>query len=61
MTKYNTTPEFAKGCTFVILNDISTAVVNTEAGVKAVKVMENGQIFIIKNGVKYNAQGAVVR
>ena len=34
---------------------------NTEAGVKAVKVMENGQIFIIKNGVKYNAQGAVVR
>ena len=61
LTKYNTTPEFAKGCTFVILNDISTAVVNTEAGVKAVKVMENGQIFIIKNGVKYNAQGAVVR
>ncbi len=61
LTKYGTTPEFAKGCTFVILNDISTAVVNTEAGVKAVKVMENGQIFIIKNGVKYNAQGAVVR
>ena len=61
LTKYNATPEFAKGCTFVILDDISTAVVNTEAGVKAVKVMENGQIFIIKNGVKYNAQGAVVR
>lgn len=61
LTKYNTTPEFAKGCTYVILDDISTAIVNTEAGVKAVKVMENGQIFIIKNGVKYNAQGAVVR
>ena len=61
LTKYGTTPEFAKGCTYVILDDISTAVVNTEAGVKAVKVMENGQIFIIKNGVKYNAQGAVVR
>ena len=61
LTKYNTTPEFAAGCTYVILDDISTAIVNTEAGVKAVKVMENGQIFIIKNGVKYNAQGAVVR
>ena len=39
----------------------STAIDNTEAEVKAVKVIENGQLFIIKNGVKYSAQGAVVR
>lgn len=39
----------------------ATAIENTEAAVKAVKVVENGQLFIIKNGVKYSAQGAVVR
>ena len=38
-----------------------TAIDNTNAELKAVKVIENGQIYIIKNGVKYNAQGAVVR
>ena len=34
---------------------------NTAAEVKIVKTIENGQIVIIKNGVKYNAQGAVVK
>lgn len=34
--------------------------VNADA-VKARKVMENGQLYIIKNGVKYNALGTVVR
>jgi len=29
-------------------------------GAKAMKVMENGQLYIIRNGVKYNAAGAVV-
>ena len=29
-------------------------------GVKATKVIENGQLYIIRNGVKYNALGAVV-
>ena len=38
-----------------------TAVDNTEDGTKAVKFIENGQMFIKKNGVVYNAQGAVVR
>jgi lysophospholipase L1-like esterase len=28
---------------------------------KGVKVLRNGQLFIIKNGILYNAQGAVVR
>jgi len=31
---------------------------NTNAAVKAVKKFENGQLVIIKNGVKYNALGA---
>ena len=38
-----------------------TAIDNTEANVKAVKVVRNGQLFIEKNGVLFNAQGAVVR
>ena len=39
-----------------------SAVENVEAGkVGAEKVIENGQIFILKNGVKYNALGAQVK
>ena len=34
---------------------------NTAVEAKVVKFFENGQLIIIKNGVKYNAQGAVVR
>ena len=44
-----------------ILPDGTSALVDVEAeGVKAVKVIENGQLFIIRNGVKYNALGGVV-
>lgn len=45
--------------TFV--KDSSTGIDNTEAGETAVKVMKNGQLFIIKNGKTFNAQGAVVK
>ena len=39
-----------------------TAISNTEAvETKTLKVIENGQLFIIKNGVKYNAQGTIVK
>ena len=38
-----------------------TALDNTEATVKATKRIVNGQLLIEKNGVMYNAQGAVVR
>ena len=38
-----------------------TAVENAEVGEKAVKVIENGQMFIIKNGVKYSIIGAEIR
>lgn len=39
----------------------ATAISNTETEVKAQKVIENGQIFILKNGVKYNVLGASVK
>ena len=35
----------------------SQAIENTNADVKTVKTFENGQLVIIKNGVKYNALG----
>ena len=41
--------------------EFPTGIENTEAEVKAVKVVENGQMFILKGGVKYNAQGAIVK
>ncbi len=31
------------------------------AAAKATKVVENGQLYIIRNGVKYNAAGAIVK
>jgi len=37
------------------------AVENTNAAVKAEKVLRNGQLFIIKNGVEYNALGTIVK
>ena len=40
---------------------IPTAIENAEVAGQVQKVIENGQLFIIKNGVKYNAQGAAVR
>lgn len=39
----------------------ATALDNTAVEVKAIKLMENGQLVIIKNGVKYNALGAEVK
>ena len=37
---------------------ISTGINNAEEAVKTVKVIRNGQLFIEKNGVLFNAQGA---
>lgn len=42
----------------VVLPDYPTALDNAADEVKAVKRIENGQLFIEKNGVIYNAQGA---
>ena len=41
--------------------DSATAIENTDADVKAEKRIENGVLYIIKNGVKYNAQGQTVK
>ena len=40
---------------------IATAIDNTAEEAKVVKTIENGQLVIIKNGVKYNAQGTQIR
>ena len=47
--------------TLAITFPSATAITNTEAAMPVEKVIENGQLIIIKNGVKYNAQGAVVK
>jgi len=39
----------------------ATAIENTEAEMKAVKVVRNGQLFIMKNGALYNMQSAIVK
>ena len=43
------------------LQEFPTAIENTEAEVKAVKVIRDGKLFIEKNGVLYDAQGVVVK
>ena len=42
----------------VLVGDFPTAIDNTAVESKSVKFVENGQLVIIKNGVKYNALGA---
>ena len=61
LTKYNTTPEFAQGCTCVILEKVPTAIDNNVVEGKAVKRIENGMLIIEKNGVRYNALGQAIR
>ena len=62
LTKYNTTPEFAAGCTCVILEKgTATSIDNTTVETKAVKRIENGMLVIEKDGVRYNAFGQVIR
>lgn len=39
----------------------TTGISNAVVSEKAVKMIENGQLIIMKNGVMYNAQGAIVR
>jgi hypothetical protein len=42
-------------------SDVTTALKNIESSVAPVKMINNGQLIIIRNGVQYNAQGAVVK
>jgi len=62
ITKYNTTIEtVGKGAATIKVIEDATAVeeIKAETG-KAMKVVENGQLIIIRDGVRYNAVGAVV-
>ena len=54
-------PSMGRIYKLVFTADGATAIDNTEAEVKAVKVVRDGQLLILKNGVLYNAQGAVVK
>lgn len=65
-TKYNnTTYELKTGCYLVYAKSPGanwpTAVDNTVDGKKAVKFIENGQLFIEMNGRIYNVQGQTVK
>ena len=46
----------------VIAPKMPTAVENVQGdNAQSTKVIENGQLYIIKNGVKYNAQGQIIK
>ena len=40
---------------------VEQGIEDVDAAVKAIKTIKNGQLIIEKNGVQYNAQGAVIR
>lgn len=57
LTRYNTIPELAAGCSIKKLANPTTAIDNTTLLTPSVKTIENGQLVIIRDGVKYNAMG----
>ena len=59
LTKYGDTPEtVGKGnATVAKLANPTTAIDNTTLRTPSVKTIENGQLVIIRDGVKYNAMG----
>ena len=65
--KYFYYKEFRKGETYTYseysttCSGTGTDVENIEVKGKSVKMIVNGQLIIIKNGVTYNAQGQVVK
>lgn len=56
-----TMPEKVANVAATFVKDTASALGNTEAEAKAVKVVRDGQLLILKNGVLYNAQGAIVK
>lgn len=56
-----TMPDAAAAVSATFVKDTASALGNTEAEAKAVKVVRDGQLLILKNGVLYNAQGAIVK
>jgi hypothetical protein len=47
--------------TITTLSEVSTALDNLNTTVAPVKMIENGQLIIVKDGVQYNAQGAILK
>ena len=47
--------------TLVIEFPATVGIDNTDAAIKAIKYFENGQLIIEKNGVKFNAQGTIIK
>ena len=60
-SEYNNNPQAQNAIYVSHIEGGATAVDNTEVNAKAVKFFENGQLVIIKNGVKYNATGAIIK
>ena len=54
-------PYYYKDRWYETIQEIVTAIDNTAVDAQIIKTIENGQLIIIKNGVKFNAQGTVVR
>ena len=52
---------FGKGCTLVNHDPSGINSVVAEKVEKVVKMIENGQLFIMKDGVKYNLNGQIVK
>jgi hypothetical protein len=40
--------------------EVATGVEDAQSNVQSLKVLENGQVIIIRNGVKYNVQGQLI-
>lgn len=63
LMKFGSKPTIAemKNGDVTILDDPSTSVEDVQVDdTKAIKVVENGQLIIIRDGVRYNAVGAVI-
>lgn len=60
---YNGSQNFApKHMRFVFNNEqTATGINNTNAVVESQKILENGQVIIIRNGVRYNTAGQIVK
>lgn len=65
--KYNSFTVVCGGTTYTFYvfyadgTETPTAIDNAAEAVKAQKVVENGQLIIIKNGIRYNVAGQVVK
>jgi len=63
MIQFNKEALDAFNATDIVLvpTDSTTAIFNTVVDTKAVKIIENGQIVILKNGIRYNALGVEIK